>query len=387
MDEVSVALFGSTGSVGTQTLEVIRASEGFKVEVLTAHSNVDLLAQQAREFKPRAVSLATEDASLQLQLREQLVDLNIELVPNSQLQNLAGTSDIAVNAIVGFAGLSVTVGCLQAGKRLGLANKESMIAAGPLVQKVRHTPGAEILPIDSEHAAIHQAMAGKQPQTIQLTASGGPFRTREDLSTVTLKDALKHPNWDMGKKITIDSSTLMNKGLEVIEAYELFGAPAGSQLQLDDIQVVVHPQSIVHSMVTFSDGSTIAQLSEPDMCLPIAYALNYPDRSATSFGAMDFTRAFTLDFEPPNIQKFPCLELAYAAARQGGAAPAWINAANEVAVEAFCEGVISWIDISGVIAATLDKFEGGIADGLPEVIEQDRRAREVATALIETVVS
>jgi 1-deoxy-D-xylulose-5-phosphate reductoisomerase len=292
---------------------------------------------------------------------------------------------VTLNGVVGFAGLSVTLAVLEAGKRLALANKESLIAAGPVVQRVRTTPGAELVPVDSEHGAIHQCLranTGGDPGTVArivLTASGGPFRgrARHELADVTVADALAHPTWSMGPKITVDSSTLMNKGLEVIEAHELFG------VDYDHIEVVVHPQSIIHSMVEFSDGSTIAQLSLPDMRLPIGYALAYPDRIGTPFGRIDWAELRHLDFEPPDLQAFPCLALAFEAGRLGETAPAWLNAANEVAVAAFLDGLISWTAIADVLREVLDRHDGTKAESADVVIEVDRAGRRAATQVIE----
>jgi 1-deoxy-D-xylulose-5-phosphate reductoisomerase len=296
-----------------------------------------------------------------------------------------------VNGVVGFAGLPVTLAALGAGKRLALANKESLIAAGPVVQRVRRTPGAEIVPVDSEHCAVHQCLraAGRAEAVarIVLTASGGPFRgrSRQQLEQVTVADALAHPTWSMGPKITVDSSTLMNKGLEVIEAVELFGQPAGPAgygLGYDRVDIVVHPQSIVHSMVETTDGATMAQLSLPDMRLPIGYALAYPERLATAFGPIDWTTLGRLDFEPPDRATFACIDLAYQAGRTGGTAPAWLNGANEVAVQAFLDGLIPWVAIAEVIAEVLDDHDGRNPESLDVVLDADRRARELADRAI-----
>jgi 1-deoxy-D-xylulose-5-phosphate reductoisomerase len=302
---------------------------------------------------------------------------------------LAKSADVIVNGVVGFAGLGVTLSSLSAGKRLALANKESLIAAGPLVQPMRAIPGAELIPVDSEHCALHQCLradlelgnSSRHLRELVLTASGGPFRgwSEEQLASVTVSEALKHPTWSMGPKITIDSSTLMNKGLEVIEAHELFG------VGYDDIKVVVHPQSIVHSMASFVDGTTIAQLSKPDMRLPIGYALAFPERIDTEFGALDWDAAISMDFEPPDLDSFPCLGLAFDAGRIGETAPAWLNGANEAAVAAFLQGGISWRGIALAISASLDKYDGGRADCVEAVIRADRRGREcVETFLIDT---
>jgi 1-deoxy-D-xylulose-5-phosphate reductoisomerase len=303
------------------------------------------------------------------------------------LADAAREAHTVINGVVGFAGLPVTLAALAAGRRLGLANKESLIAAGPLVATVRHTPGAELLPVDSEHCALHQCLrANDNPARVArlvLTASGGPFRgrSRAELRDVTVADALAHPTWQMGPKITIDSSTLMNKGLEVIEAHELYGASHG--IAFDDIDVVVHPQSVVHSMVTFTDGATIAQLSMPDMRLCMAYALEYPDRSTLPFGVIDWTSLRRLDFEVPDRDAFPCLDLAYAAGRAGATAPAWLSAANEVAVEAFLEGLMGWTAIADVLSATLDRWPGSPADSVEAVLAADAAARDCARAVIE----
>ncbi len=349
----TVAVLGSTGSIGTQTLDVVRAEPGrYEVVALGASRSVDLLAEQAKEFRPRVVAVVDEAAAADVADR---LPPGTELtVGESALADAAREAEVVVNGVVGFAGLGVTLAALEAGRRLALANKESLIAAGPVVQRVRSTPGAELIPVDSEHGAIHQCLrandVAERVARLVVTASGGPFRgrTRAELADVTVDDALAHPTWSMGPKITVDSSTLMNKGLEVIEAHELFG------LAYDRIDVIVHPQSVVHSMVEYCDGSTIAQLSMPDMRLPIGYALAYPDRSTAPFGRIDWATLGSLDFEAPDREAFPCLDLAYRAGRAGETAPAWLNAANEVAVEAFLDGRIGWLAISDVLKATLD---------------------------------
>jgi 1-deoxy-D-xylulose-5-phosphate reductoisomerase len=298
--------------------------------------------------------------------------------------------DVVVNAVVGFAGLPITMRTLGAGRRLALANKESLIAAGPVVRPLRATPGAEIVPVDSEHCAVHQCLrstvrSGVEVSRIVLTASGGPFRGRtlDDLAHVTVDDALAHPTWSMGPKITVDSSTLMNKGLEVIEAHELFG------VDYENIDVVVHPQSIVHSMVEFTDGCTMAQLSLPDMRLPIGYALAHPERIATPFGRIDWAHLSRLDFAEPDTATFRGLSLAYAAGRLGGTAPAFMSAANEVAVEAFLAGRIRWIDIVATVEVALDDHDerGVKVDDMKvdHVIDADRRGREAADRVLARV--
>jgi 1-deoxy-D-xylulose-5-phosphate reductoisomerase len=373
---------GSTGSIGTQTLDVVRAEpERFEVIALGASgANLDALVVQAQEFRPKVV--AVHDAAARDHLLDRVPQCEVRAGPEA-LASLAEDADVVVNGVVGFAGLSVTLATLLAGRRLALANKESLIAAGPVVRRARRTPGAELVPVDSEHCAVHQCLRANDNAArlarIVLTASGGPFRgrTRDELHAVTVDEALAHPTWQMGPKITVDSSTLMNKGLEVIEAHELFDADYGA------VDVVVHPQSIVHSMVEFTDGATIAQLSLPDMRLPIGYALAYPDRIGTPFGRIEWAELGRLDFEPPDLDAFPCLALAYAAGRMGETAPAWLNAANEVAVEAFLAGRIRWHEIPEVLEASLDRHDGTPAESADVVIETDRRARAVAHETIQ----
>lgn len=381
---VRVAVTGSSGSIGTQTLDVVRAegADRYRVVALGVGSSVDVLIEQAREFRPEVVAVA--DASLRPRVAEALAGLGVEVV--AELADLVGPADVVINGVVGFAGLPITIETLRAGKRLGLANKESLIAAGPVVQPLRATPGAELVPVDSEHCAVHQCLRSGthgEISRIVLTASGGPFRGRsaDDLATVTVEEALAHPTWSMGPKITVDSSTLMNKGLEVIEAHELFGVP------YDQIEVVVQPQSVVHSMAEFTDGSTIAQLSMPDMRLPIGYALGYPHRIATPYGRIDWSTLRRLDFEPPDLTTFRCLALAYEAGRAGGTAPAWLSAANEVAVEAFLAGLISWNQIADVSVATLDAHDGAVPGTVDDVIAADAEARRQAADHLHRITS
>ena len=386
MSLTRVALAGSTGSIGTQALEVIEAeADRFELSAIGATGRQpEVIIEQARRYRPSVVAISDPEAARSI--AAELPGIEVRAGADA-MASLALDADVVVNGVVGFAGLSVTLATLEAGRRLALANKESLIAAGPVVQMARRTPGAELIPVDSEHGAIHQCLRAADSKNrvarLLLTASGGPFRgrTADDLANVTIENALAHPTWSMGPKITIDSSTLMNKGLEVIEAHELFGTPAGDAgygIGFDDIDVVVHPQSIVHSMVEFTDASTIAQLSTPDMRLPIGYALAWPDRISTPFGRIDWTTLGRLDFEPPDLEAFPCLGLAYAAGRAGGTAPAWISAANEVAVEAFLEGQIAWRDIAAVIAATLDRHDGAPATDVAAVIDADSQARRSA---------
>ena len=399
MSQTRVALAGSTGSIGTQSLEVI-AAEGDRFELVAIGATgrqPQVIIDQARRHRPSVVAISDPDAARAI--AAELPGIEVRGGADA-MASIALDADVVVNGVVGFAGLSVTLATLEAGRRLALANKESLIAAGPVVQNARRTPGAELVPVDSEHGAIPQCLRStSNPDRVArllLTASGGPFRGRtvEELADVTIESALAHPTWSMGPKITIDSSTLMNKGLEVIEAHELFGTPAGDDgygIGFDEIDVVVHPQSIIHSMVEFTDASTIAQLSTPDMRLPIGYALAYPDRICTPFGRIDWSTLGRLDFEPPDLAAFPCLGLAYAAGRAGGTAPAWISAANEVAVDAFLSGQIAWRDIASVIAATLDRHDGAPATDAEAVIEADATARRVAqeelTQLVSAVLS
>ena len=388
-----VAIAGSTGSIGTQTLEVLAAEPlDYELVALGASGrNADLLIDQARTARPKIVAVSDDTPALVHRLEAELPACEIR-AGSAALASLAEDADVVVNGVVGFAGLSVTLSTLEAGRRLALANKESLIAAGPVVQRARRTPGAELVPVDSEHCAVHMCLrANDNPGRvgrIVLTASGGPFRgmTREALALVKIEDALTHPTWSMGPKITIDSSTLMNKGLEVIEANELFGAPAGDAgcgIGFGEIEVVVHPQSIIHSMVEFSDGATIAQLSLPDMRLPIGYALAFPDRISTPFGRIDWAELGRLDFEPPDHHAFPCLGLAYAAGRLGETAPAWLNAANEEAVAAFLAGKIRWVEIPVVIEKVLETWDGTRATDLDTVVDIDARARVAARDVIE----
>jgi 1-deoxy-D-xylulose-5-phosphate reductoisomerase len=389
----TVSLVGSTGSIGTQAVDVILAEpDRYRVVAIGAARSVDLLGEQARRLRPERVAIAEE--SLVRTLADQ-VPPGVEVLAGPEaLAEISTVADVVVNGVVGFAGLPVTLAALGAGRRLALANKESLIAGGPVVQAARATPGAEIIPVDSEHCAVHQCLravlgaegmaalpdAPDSPlRRIVLTASGGPFRGRDraSLGEVTVADALAHPTWSMGPKITIDSSTLMNKGLEVIEAHELFG------VGYDHIDVVVHPQSIVHSMIETTDGATLAQLSLPDMRLPIGYALAYPGRIATPFGAIDWTVLSLLEFAEPDREAFPCLDLAYRAGRIGGTAPACLNGANEVAVDAFLQGRIRWVDIPDVIAGALDDYNPMTPATVEDVLEADRSGRDLARAAVE----
>ena len=379
---VRVAIAGSTGSIGTQTLEVIRAENerqpgSYVVSGISVGRSGDVALAQAAEFDIPLIVVGDKIVRSEVAATGRV---RVDADPTALIDD----ADVVINGVVGFAGLLVTTETLRSGKRLGLANKESLIAAGPVVQPLRSTPGAEIVPVDSEHCALHQCLrssfdAGREVARLLLTASGGPFRGRSgaDLAEVTVDNALQHPTWSMGPKITIDSSTLMNKGLEVIEAHELYGTP------YDQIDVVVHPQSVIHSMVEYTDGSTIAQLSMPTMKLPIGYALAYPNRLATPFGTIDWATLGSLDFEEPDRDTFRCLDLAYAAGRRGGTAPAGLSAANEVAVEAFLSGNLRWNQIAEVCEAVLERHDGGTPHTVEDVIEADHDARRIAEEVLQ----
>ena len=382
MSPVRVAVAGSSGSIGTQTLDIVRsARDTYEVVALSVGRSIDAVVAQANEFRPEVVVVADEHA--RREVAAALAHLR-EVEVSDDVTALAERSDVVINGVVGFAGLPVTMSTLAAGRRLGLANKESLIAAGPIVQPLRSTSGAELIPVDSEHCALHQCLrssgdVASELTKLVLTASGGPFRGKSatELAEVTVAEALAHPTWSMGPKITVDSSTLMNKGLEVIEAHELFG------VDFDAIDVVVHPQSVVHSMVEFRDGSTIAQLSMPDMRLPIGYALAWPARLDVPFGRIDWADLGRLEFEPPKRTIFRCLDLAYAAGRAGGTAPAVLSAANEVAVDGFLAGRVLWRQISDIVDAVLQSTQIVQPSELDEIIAVDQAAREDARRVID----
>lgn len=378
MSRRRVAIAGSSGSIGRQTIEVVLAEPDlFVVTALAVGSSADAVIDQARMLRPELVVVV--DETERARVAEALPGITV----TGTLPDVVDVADVVVNGVVGFAGLPVTLETLRAGKTLGLANKESLIAAGPVVQPLRSVPGAELVPVDSEHCAIHQCLrssndVSREVSRLLLTASGGPFRGRRaaDLASVTVDEALAHPTWSMGPKITVDSSTLMNKGLEVIEAHELFGT------SFDAIEVVVHPQSVVHSMVEFTDGSVIAQLSMPDMRLPIGYALGWPARISTPFGRIDWSTLARLDFEAPDRATFRCLELAYAAGRVGGTAPAVLSAANEVIVEAFLEGRLSWSAIADTLEVVMDRHVVSVPHGIDEVLAADAEGRRLAREVL-----
>jgi 1-deoxy-D-xylulose-5-phosphate reductoisomerase len=384
MQPRKLVLLGSTGSIGQSTLDVVVQHPGrFEVIALAAHSNAGLLAEQCERFRPRYVCIVNEDS--RKELGERIGDEPIEILNgHDDLLRLAEMSeaDIVLNAVVGAAGLRASVAAVKAGNDLALANKESMVAGGALFDKLVKKSKARILPVDSEHSAVWQALnCGRKEELrrIILTSSGGPFRTlpAEEFKNITLDQALDHPTWNMGPKITVDSSTLANKGLEVIEAVALFQVPP------DQVSVVVHPQSIVHSMVEFVDSSVIAQLSKPDMRLPITCALFWPERVGSDYGRLDLSEAMELTFEPPDYERFPALRLAFEAAEAGGTAPAVYNAANEVAVEEFLNRRIGYTKIADTIAATVDNVNVVSDPTLEQIVETDRAARTVARKLIE----
>ena len=371
-----LSVLGSTGSIGTQTLDIVRLfPDRFQVQALTARSNVDLLEEQAREFEPACVVIA--DASEADALAERLRGTRTEVLSGREgLCEAASldTVDTVVAALVGFAGLESVLAALRTRKKVALANKETLVVAGALVQRTLATNGGILIPVDSEHSAIFQCLVGEPREEVEelvLTASGGPFRARPKgtFDSISRAEALDHPNWSMGDKITIDSATMMNKGLEVVEARWLFG------IEVERIKVLVHPQSIIHSMVTFADGSTKAQLGVPDMKVPIQYALSYPERWHAPHERIDWSEVRCLDFEEPDVERFPCLRLAYDALNAGGSAPAVLNAANEQAVALFLEERIRFTDIAALIEDALEAIDGRPSDTLEELAAVDEETR------------
>lgn len=377
----NIAILGSTGSIGTQTLDIIRHNpDFFDVYLLTANNNADLLIRQAREFGPEVVVLANADKYEAV--RSALADLPIKVWCGADAIADAVSApdiDMVVTAMVGYAGLLPTIRAIQAGKMIALANKETLVVAGELIMQLAREHEVPILPVDSEHSAIFQALLGERqrPEKILLTASGGPFRhlSAEELRHVTREQALCHPNWNMGAKVTIDSASLMNKGFEMIEAKWLF------EMQPDEIEILVHPQSIVHSMVQFRDGSVKAQLGIPDMRLPISYALGITQRIPNEYPRVDFTAA-PLTFERPDLERFPNLSYAFDAIRLGGDAPCALNAANEVAVAAFLRNEISFTDMSRLLYEVMSRHELSHEVALSTFVDTDSRTRRVAESLL-----
>ncbi len=378
-----IALLGSTGSIGTQTLDIVeRHPERFRIEVLTAGRNWRLLAEQARRFRPRLVVIADENSAAPL--REALKDMEIGVAAGPEALAEAGTLsgvDMVLTALVGYSGLLPTINAIKAGKQIALANKETLVAGGELIASLLGGSCGSILPVDSEHSAIFQCLQGEdrsRMRKIILTASGGPFRTfsREQLEKVTPADALRHPNWDMGAKVTIDSASMMNKGFEMIEARWLFDC------RPEDIEIAVHPQSIVHSMVEFEDGSVKAQLGIPDMHLPISYALSYPERIDNGRPPLTLAQMSQLTFEAPDMERFPMLRLAFEAIREGGTVPCVLNAANEIAVAAFLRGELPFVrmpELCGAVMAAIDRRE---ARDLATLVATNAEARRKAEELL-----
>lgn len=375
----NIAILGSTGSIGTQTLDVIRNIGGINVKAMSTNTRIDLFEKQIREFNPELVCVM--DSEKAEELKKKVVDIDVKVTTGMEglieVATYEGT-DTVVNSVVGNIGLVPTVSAIKAKKNIALANKETLVTSGELVMKLLKENNVNMYPVDSEHSAIFQSLQGNEGNKIDkifLTASGGPFRTWEDVSKVTVDDALKHPNWDMGKKITIDSATLMNKGLEVIEAKWLF------DVDLEQIEVLVHPQSIVHSMVGYEDGAVIAQLGLPDMKVPIQYALTYPKRVKNSFPKINFFEHNNLTFEKPKVDKFPCLGLAYRAIKTGGTMPTVLNAANEIAVGRFIGREIGFTDIPKLIEMAMNAYTVKYNYTLDDVLEADVWARNYTKTL------
>lgn len=386
----AITLLGSTGSIGTQTLDIVAHNpDQFRLVGIAAGRNVEMLAQQIRQFRPAIAALA--DPEKLPDLKQAIADLDpapILLAGTDGVQEVAryGDAEAVVTGIVGYAGLLPTIAAIEAGKDIALANKETLIAGGPVIQPLVARHGVKLLPADSEHSAIFQCLQGVPSgglRRIVLTASGGAFRDwpTEKLSSVRVEDALKHPNWSMGRKITIDSATLMNKGLEVIEAHWLFG------LDYDRIDIVIHPQSIIHSLIELQDTSMLAQLGWPDMRLPLLYALSWPERIYTNWEPLDLVKAGNLTFREPDHQKYPCMQLAYAAGRAGGCMPAVLNAANEEAVSLFLDEKIQFLQIPTVIETVCDRFQthNRPEPTLDDIIAADHWARHEALAVYENL--
>lgn len=372
-----IAILGSTGSIGTQTLEVVDENACAEVAAITVRSSVELAEQQIRKYKPEVAAVYLEDKAAELKLR--VADTNTKIV--SGIEGIVQCAtlpsvDTVVTAVVGVMGLVPTIEAISAGKNIALANKETLVAGGEIVMPLAKKKNVKILPVDSEHSAIFQSCNGDSSKLkkILLTASGGPFfgRKKDEIYNMRPEEALKHPNWNMGAKVTIDSSTLMNKGLEVIEASHLFGVPG------DRIQVVVQPQSIIHSMVQYEDNSVIAQLSSPDMRLPISYALTYPERKFCRTEEIDFYKLGSISFAQPDMETFPCLGFAFEALEKGGTLPAVMNAADEVAVERFLKGDILYGQISEIIEEVMSEHNNILNATLSDILEADKWAREVA---------
>jgi len=378
----NIAILGSTGSIGTNSLYVISQNpDRYRVSYLIANKNVELLEEQIRRYNPRGVAVIDETAASSLR---KLVNGTTEILTGIEgVEEIMqrDDTDTVISSLVGFAGLRPTIKAIEAGKSIALANKETLVVAGELIMELARKNNVKIIPVDSEHSAILQCLTGEDPSTIDkiiLTASGGPFlnSTIDELKSVTVDEALNHPNWRMGNKITIDSATLMNKGLEVIEAHHLFGLAGGK------IEVVIHPQSIIHSMVEFIDGSVKAQLGVPDMKIPIQYALTYPERAVSKFERIDFTKTGNMEFREPDMDQFPCLRLAIEAMERGGTMPTVLNAANEVAVYAFLNNEITFMQIPEFIEKAMNEHQNVMNPSLQVIENTDRETRENVRSFI-----
>ena len=379
----NISILGSTGSIGTQTLEVVRDLKNIKVCAITAGENIELLEKQIREFMPTIAAVMDEE-------KAEILKSRVSDCPTKVLSGMDGIieaaiyekSDTVVTSLVGNIGILPAFEAIKAGKNIALANKETLVSAGEIIMRAVNKYGVKIFPVDSEHSAIFQSLQGNKDNKIRriiLTASGGPFRGRNisDLVSMKAEDALKHPNWSMGRKITIDSATLMNKGLEVIEAKWLF------DVDIKDIEVVVHPQSIIHSAVEYEDGAIIAQMGEPDMKVPIQYALTYPKRVKNNYPKIDFSMRNSFTFEKPDVETFKCLGLAYRAVETGGSMPSVMNGANEIAVEAFLDNKIGFLDIANIIEKAMDSYTVKYNCSIEDILEADNWAREFSRNLIK----
>lgn len=385
----NIVILGATGSIGTQSLEVIETNRGFRAFALSAHSNIGVLETQIRKFRPQFACVTNEEKAAELKIKTADIGTKI-LVGTAGLEEIAAhpEADTVITGIVGIAGLAPTLAAVEAKKRIGLANKETLVTAGDMVMERAGQTGAEIIPVDSEHSAVFQCLAARvnrdnfdsEVKRILLTASGGPFfgKTKDELTQITAKEALRHPNWSMGAKITVDSATLMNKGLEVIEAKHLFGVP------FEKIDVFVHRQSIVHSMVEFADNAVIAQLGAPDMKLPIQYAITYPERLSMHGNEPDLTKT-PLTFDKPDFETFRCLPLAISAGKTGGTMPAVLNGANEAAVALFLNGKIRFLDIADLVEGAMCAHKTMKRPSLSQIFEADKWAREYVCAKLHTL--
>lgn len=378
-----ISILGSTGSIGTQALDIVRNNKDFKIVALSTNTSIDLLEKQALEFKPEIVSVGRKEDAVALSEKLSPYGIKVSYGMDGLIEVASeNNADILLNSVVGMIGLKPTIKAIEAGKTIALANKETLVTGGEIVMRELEKRNVSMIPVDSEHSAIFQCLKSGRKEEIEkiiLTASGGPFRgkTRSDLEKVTLKDALNHPNWEMGKKITIDSATLMNKGLEVIEAKWLF------DIELEKIDVLVHPQSIIHSMVEFVDGSVISQMGVPDMRVPIQYALTYPNRTTNNVEKLNLLQSNTLTFEAPDKEVFPCLNLAIESSIKGGTLPTVLNASNEVAVDYFLKQKIKFTDIPLIVKKSMDNHKNIINPSLFDILESDRQTRQDVIEMVE----